>query len=184
MNDDYCIGIAYGTGCIISNDMETYLVVRNLDKWYIDIIAKETGYKSFESVHNFERDGKNQWCVKARNVHSLPALTDLKNPRDFCRSYIELHGTVDIKKSKNRSGICISSLRLRIYGRMEILSFINKILPVRDKTIQNIINKTGRTYALYFQSRNEILTILQWIDGSPKNQKIWDRWYSVIKDTE
>ena len=48
--------------------------------------------------------------------------------------------------------------------------------------INNVVNDTyiGKTCALYYQSNKEIYEILKWIDGSPKNERIWDKWKEII----
>lgn len=183
--NDYCNGIAYATGYFSNEENKRYLIVRNLDKWYIENIEKETGYNAYESKHNFDRDGRNQWVVKCRNISELPTLADIKNLPDFFRAYIEIHGVIDLANAKDRKGNVIKRLRLRIYGNEDILSFINKEMPSKEKKIQYIKNYVGekyigRTCALYYQSRTEILEILKWIDGSPKNINVWDKWNELI----
>lgn len=183
--NDYCNGIAYATGYFVNEKNKGYLVVRNVDKWYIENIEKETGYNAYESRYNFDRDGRNQWVVKCRSISELPALTDIKNLSDFCRAYIEIHGALDLANAKDRKGNVIKRLRLRIYGNEEILSFINKEIPAKEKKIQYIKNYVGekyigRTCALYYQSGTEILEILKWIDGFPKNIAVWDKWNELI----
>lgn len=183
--NDYCNGIAYATGYFANEKNKKYLVVRNLDKWYIDNIARETGYTAYESKYNHKRDGRNQWTVKCRNISELPALHSIKNLSDFCRAYIEIHGIIDFINVNDRKGNPIKRLRLRIYGNEEILSFINKTLPAKEKKIQHIKNSVddkyiGQTYALYYQSKTEILEILKWIDEFPKNITVWDKWHKII----
>lgn len=184
--NDYCNGIAYATGYFANDGKEKYLVVRNLDKWYVENIVKETGYTAYESKHNFDRDGRNQWVIKCKNISELPNLTDIKKLSDFCRAYIEIHGVVDLANAKDRKGNPIKRLRLRIYGNEEIISYINKILPAGEKKIQHIKNTVderyvGQTYALYYQSKTEILDILRWIDGNPKNISVWNNWESILQ---
>lgn len=183
--NDYCVGIAYATGCFVTEKNKKYLVVRKLDKWYVENIAKETGYTTYESKYNFDRDVKNQWVVKCRNISELPTLSDIKNLPDFFRAYIEIHGVLDLANAKDRKGNPIKRLRLRIYGNEEILSFLNKALPAKEKKIQyikNIVDKKyiGQTCALHYQSKTEILEILKWIDGFPKNVAVWDKWQRII----
>lgn len=183
--NDYCNGIAYATGYFANEEGKKYLFVRNLDKWYVENIAIETGCNAYESRHNFERDGRNQWVVKCRNISELPTLHNIKSLTDFCRAYIEIHGCIDLANAKDRKGNPIKRLRLRIYGNAEILSFINKSLPAKEKKMQHIKNTVeekyvGETFALYYQSQEEILEILKWIDGSPKNISVWDKWQKII----
>lgn len=184
--NDYCNGIAYATGYFANEENKIYLIVRNLDKWYVENIAKETGYNAYESKHNFKRDGKNQWVVKCRNISEIPELSEIKNLPDFFRAYIEIHGVLDLANAKDRKGNPIKRLRLRVYGNEEILKFANKTLPAKEKKIQYIKNYVdekyiGRTCALHYQSRAEILEILKWIDGSPKNVSIWNKWENTLQ---
>lgn len=87
--------------------------------------------------------------------------------------------------AKNRKGDCFKKPRLRIYGKEDIISFINIHLPAKNKKIQCIKNNiggvyTGRTYAIYYQSTKEIMDILQWLYGNPNNERIWDKWKQII----
>lgn len=132
--NDYCNGIAYAIGYFANDAKQNYLVVRSLDKWYPETISKETGYRAYESKHNFKRDGANQWVVKARNVNRLPILEEIRNRKDFFRAYIEIHGVLDINLVKGRSGERVKRLRLRIYGTEDVLEFINKSLPVGERS--------------------------------------------------
>lgn len=187
--NDYCNGIAYATGYIAHENGKQYLVVRNLDSWYAKTIEKETKYNAYEAKHNVQRDGTSQWVVKARDINSIPILSEIQNVSDFCRAYIEIHGTIDLATSKDRRGNYIKKPRLRIYGTEEILIFLNSCLPAREKKIQHINNIVedvyiGKTCALYFQSPKEIVSILQWIDGIPKNVRIWDKWKEIMRYEE
>lgn len=53
------------------------------------------------------------------------------------------------------------------------------------KSLQNIVQRVdgkyiGKTCALYYQSRKEIADILERIDGSPRNEKVWEKWQEII----
>ena len=183
--NDYINGIAYGTGYIAKENGDSFLFVRNLDSYYAKAIEKVVPYKAYESKGNLERDGRTQWCIKARSIKSLPVLSEIVSKNDFIRSYMELHAIIDLMNAKNRSGNKIKRLRLRIYGNEEILSFINESLPAKTKKIQYIKNKVdhnyiGETFCLYYQSKKEISDILSWIYGEPKNEKVWDNWNKTI----
>ena len=108
---------------------------------------------------------------------------NIQNISDFCRSYIEIHGILDTSKRKiNKRG-----LRLRIYGKEDIIHFINISLPAREKKIQYMQNKIegkyiGKTCVIYYQSRAEIEDILNFLDGYPKNIRIWKQWENVIQN--
>lgn len=183
--NDYCNGIGYATGCLVTEDEKKYLMIRNLDKWYAESIAKETGYHIYKSVYNSNRDGKEQWVVKARNITALPLLEKIENKADFCRAFIEIHGILDKCNVKGRKGRVYSRLRLRIYGKEQYLQFINDILPAREKKIQHIRNVVdekyvGETCGLSYCSKVEIHDILDWISGEPKNISVWSKWEKII----
>lgn len=182
---DYSLGIAYGTGYIAKENGKEFLFVRNLDPYYAKTVENEVSYMAYESKHNVERDGKSQWCIKVRDIHDIPALSEIKNLKDFIRAYMELHAIVDLKDKKENK---LEKLRLRIYGNEQILSFINNNLPAGIKKIQhikNIVDTTyiGETCCIYYQSKREIYDILSWIDGSPKNEKVWNKWDRIIDAT-
>lgn len=185
MNNDYCNGIAYACGYFASENGKQFLVIRNLDPWYAKAIETESKYKAYESKHNIERDGRSQWNIKARDIDSVPSLSEIKNINDFCRAYIEIHGLLDLATAKDRKGNYFKKPRLRIYGTEEIISFLNGCLPANEKKIQYICNVVenvyiGKTCALYYQSAKEIIGILQWIDGHPRNERIWNKWKEIV----
>ena len=183
--NDYCNGIAYASGYFANEDNRQYLVVRNLDSWYAKTIETESKYKAYESKHNIERDGRSQWNIKARDIENIPSLSEIQNVNDFCRAYIEIHGSLDLATAKDRKGNYFKKPRLRIYGTEEIISFLNDCLPANEKKIQYIINIVddtyiGKTCALYYQSVKEIISILQWINGEPRNEQIWTKWKEIL----
>lgn len=183
--EDYHIGIAYASGYFANEYGKQYLVVRNLDSWYVKIMETEYKYKAYESKYNVKRDGKSQWTIKARDIDSVPSLSEIQNVNDFCRAYIEIHGLIDFATAKDRKGNQFKKPRLRIYGTEEIISFLNGCLPANEKKVQYINNVVddiyiGKTCALYYQSKKEIISILKWIDGEPKNERIWGKWKEVL----
>lgn len=180
--NDYCNGIAYATGYVMEDSGKRYLIVRNTDPWYVNCISDATGHRAYKSGYN-ERLGKTeQWVVKTKITDSLPTLYEIQSISDFCRAYIEIHGILDLSKRKNGK----KKLRLRIYGKESIIQFINMVLPAKEKKIQYVSNKIegkyiGKTCVLYFQSQKEIEDILKFIDGYPKNKRVWSEWNIVIK---
>ena len=183
--NDYCNGIAYASGYFSNEDGKQYLVVRNLDSWYVKTIETESKYKAYESKYNIGRDGKSQWVIKARDISDIPELSEIINCNDFCRAYIEIHGLIDLATAKDKKGNYFKKPRLRIYGTEEIISFLNKCLPANEKKVQRISNVVdniyiGKTCVLYYQSVKEIVSILQWINGNPRNERIWDKWKEII----
>lgn len=186
--NDYCNGIAYASGYFAKENNAQYLVVRNLDPWYAKTIETVSRYNAYESKCNVERDKRSQWCIKARDIASIPPLSDIQNINDFCRAYIEAHGCLDLASAKTRTGEYFKKPRLRIYGTEEVLSYFNKHLPASEKKIQYVSNVVddmyvGRTCALYYQSAKEIVDILRWIDGHPRNERIWSNWKKIVDYT-
>lgn len=184
--NDYCNGIAYATGYMAEENGSRFLFVRNLDPHYAKAIEKESKYKSYESKTNIERDRKPQYCIKARDINSIPELNEISNINDFCRAYIEIHGVLDLATAKDRKGNYFKKPRLRIYGTEKVISLINKNLPAAEKKIQYIKNTvdsvyTGRTCAIYYQSASEIVDILNWIDGKSRNESVWTKWKEIIE---
>ena len=152
--------------------------MRNLDPWYANIVAEWNGKVNvYQSKYNLERDGAEQWAVKLFNLPRFPELDDIKNFSAFVRAYIEIHGVLDshiIKGYQNRR------TRLRIYGNLDVLSLLNDVLPAKPKKIQEINTQTGTTYCLSYQSKAEVCEILDWIDGSPRNESVWERWNKTL----
>lgn len=194
--DDYCNGIAYASGYFACENGKQYLVVRNMDKWYAEMIGRETGYRAYRlkyrskyrskysSQYSSENGDIYQWVVKVRNISCLPELSEIRNVSDFCRAYIEIHGLLDLASIKDKRGNRFK--RLRIYGKKEIISFLNDCLPAKEKKIQYVTNTvdavyTGKTCILYYQSAKEIYNILSWIDGHPRNKAVWEKWENVIR---
>ena len=189
MMTDYATGIIYGTGCIVKDKEKKYLIVRNLDPYYVKTIEKEVPYKAYKSEYNTKRDGKPQWCIKVRNIEVFPSLSEIQNKKDFIRAYMELHAILDLMNVKNRRGDRIKKLRFRIYGNEELLNWINYNLPADIKKIQYIRNAVDKKFnaetgCIYYQSRKEILKILKWIDGTPRHEGVWDRWQQTVSSVE
>ena len=187
--NDYSNGIAYATGYFAIENGKRYLVVRNLDPWYAKAIEKETRYNAYESKHNMKRDSKSQWNIKAKDIIDIPDLPDIQDVSAFCRAYIEIHGVLDLLTVKDRKGNYLKKPRLRIYGNEEVISFINVHLPAGNKKVQyikNVVDKiyVGKTCAIYYQSAKEIVDILEWINGDPKNENVWAKWREIIELNE
>lgn len=174
----YQQGILIGTGCY---NGDRYCV-RNIDKWYCEAVTDIYDTKMYSQKL---RD-KTQYILKSSKV-TPPGLTDITDFQGFCRAWIELHGLLDITNKKNRSGKQVRKLRLRIYGKQEILEVLMDCLPGRRKKIQHISNSVaggyiGQTCAIYFQSATEIKEILCYINGQPKNLDVWNKWGKILEE--
>lgn len=187
MNNVECYywGVAYATGYIAKDEGETFLCVRNIDKWYPKCIENISSNKAYNLRYNIKTGNAPQWVIKARNISELPKLSEIANPSDFLRAFIEIHGVLDISTRRSRSGEKHKGLRLRIYGQETILGYIQAYVPAAPKSIQYIVNHIdgkyiGQTCALYYQTRKEVIDILEWIDGSPRNEKVWKKWQEII----
>lgn len=176
----YGYGIAYATGGIVEECGIKYLRIRNQDRFYPACVAAEIGVNVFQLKYEKNNEKKSQYVLKAKQIKSLPSLEDIEDKAGFCRAYIEIHGLLDVRNAKHGSGNITRALRLRIYGQEDILTFINQQIPARPKKLQHIKTENGETNVIYFQSKAEIKNIIQWIDGTPKNQKIWDKWNEIL----
>ena len=153
------------------------VIVRSIDKWYVYTISEICGNTPYPNNYYRDRDKTPQWTIKSAKL-SIPTLADISDWQGFCRAYIEIHGVLDA----TRGG---KGLRLRIYGDEDVLTAIMQHLPAAPKKLQYITNKIdgkyiGSTCAIYYQSSLEVLTIMSWLDGEPKNESIHGKWYDVI----
>lgn len=175
----YQAGIIYSIG---SNAGNGRIAVRSIDRWYCDAVQNLFGTSLYYQV-NQGRD-KLQYVVKGKKVNPV-RIGSVTDAAGFCRAYIELHGVLDRRSAKDKRGNSIWPLRLRVYGQEEVLEFLMDHLPAGPKKIQRISNLVDRVYngetcAVYYQSKKEILKILKYIDGDPRNDKIWKSWKETI----
>lgn len=75
-------------------------------------------------------------------------------------------------------------IKLRIFGSEYDLEFISRALPAAPKKIQHIYTNTGHTCALVYQSKAEIIDILDYIDCLPQNHAIWDKWWEILNSNK
>lgn len=148
--------------------------VRCIDRHYIDAIAPLAPRSHPFLQRRAEKGKKDYWVLRSAALRK-PALSEITDWRGFCRGFIELQGLVDTTKCRGSN-----RPRLRIWGTHEDLSAIMAALPAHEKTIQNVRTQAGATCALYYQSASEIVDILNYIDGGPKKQPIWNRWDAAL----
>lgn len=175
----YQSGIIYAIGSMTGGRM----CVRSVDRWNCDAVQPVFGTAVYSQVCRCRE--KMQFVVKSAKVERVN-LCDVADVVGFCRAYLEIHGVLDMKPAKDRRGNRIWNLRLRVYGKEEVLGFLMEHLPANPKKIQKISNSvdggayTGETCAIYYQSRKEIAEILEYIDGEPKNERIWRLWMGTM----
>lgn len=145
--------------------------VRNVERHYIDAIAPLFQRSSAYFQERNEAGKRGYWVLKSRQL-SIPKLSEVEDWQGFCRGVIELQGVLDVTQNK-RGGV---RPRLRIYGQPDLLTALMAVLPAKEKKIQNVRTQTGTTYAIYYQSAAEIRRILDYIDGSPRNERLWAEW--------
>ena len=75
-------------------------------------------------------------------------------------------------------------IKLRIYGSADDLDFISRSIPANPKKIQYIPTNTGHTFSLNYQSKAEIIDILDYIDGIPQNHAIWEKWWEILNSNK
>ena len=179
----------YEQGILYANGSQTSgrLVVRNNDKWYPDAVQKILG----TNVYCIESHGTKQYVIKSSKIKK-PNIADIEDWPGFCRAYIEIHGLLDIVQiwhSHRKKDYKVKRPRLRIYGREFVLEEIEKKLPAKPKKtqyIKNIVDDIyiGKTCCKYYQNKEEIIEILKYIDGFPRNEKLWKKWETIINKTE
>lgn len=155
-------------------------LVRNADRWYIDAVAD-----LFPAQPYFQRRPeaakRDYWCIKSAAV-SPPSLSDVSDWQGFSRAFVELQGSLDLWPHKNRRGETIRTPRLRLYGQPDVLNFVAQHLPAGRKKLQVCRTQTGTTSLYAYQSPAEVDAILESLDGSPRNDRIWSAWQSILFD--
>lgn len=163
---------------LIGSSVGDRFSVRCTDRWYVDQVAE-----LFPTRPYLQRraDGKSDfWTIKSPAV--VPSrLSDVTDMPGFCRGVIELQGTLDLWRHRSRRSGLIRTLRLRIYGTQELLSFVMPTLPAGEKKIQSVRTGSGSTCAIYFQSPREVADILSYISGDPRNKALWDHWTQLLR---
>ena len=174
----YQQGILMALGCWQGDRFS----VRSIDRWYCDAVAHLFPASSVYSQNVRGRESK-QHVIKSSRVKP-PDLCEVVDWQGFCRAWIEIHALIDLSKRLNRNGTHYYAPRLRIYGSSKILEKITAVLPANPKKIQHIKNNfdgyVGETNAIYYQSKKEIINILEWIDGEPRNESIWAKWQNIL----
>lgn len=152
--------------------------VRNIDRHYIDAVS-DLFPRNMMYLQRHRGDGrKDYWAIKSSQVQK-PLLSEVRDFAGFCRGFVEMQGTLDRMRNKCRGHERFSA-RLRIYGAEADLQFVMGWLPARPKKIQHIRTQTGSTCGLYYQSHAEVVDILDAINGSPRNEAIWQRWAEIV----
>lgn len=172
---NYQLGIFWGIGSYIKKeDVVTFKDRRRHFVESMESITQNTMYEQLTSKGNiqyvlksyaFDIDSfkENCWSERQAEIRDVPVLDDYK---DFLRSYIELHSSLDysLRYSRNKKTKW-KSLRLTIYGNWKLIDSINNILSsnvgVTLKTPQKASNKI--TKKLHFTSLKEIESIFNWL---------------------
>lgn len=156
--------------------------VRNVDRHFVDAV-RDCFPKSVSPFlqHRTGDAKKDYWCIKSAQADK-PSLSDVSDFSGFCRGFLELQGGIDAPYVRHRNTRRLA-IRLRIRGAEDDLKFVARHLPAKPKKMQYISTHTGHTFALYYQSRAEILDILDFIDGFPQNTAVWEKWWETINTT-
>lgn len=176
---DYAIGILYAYGYLNKKNNRIYVVC--YDKHFPEILSKETGYALFHTAQN--KVGVRSYAVAIGNMSGIPPISDVKNYADFCRGYIECHNCLSLMHCHNKkTGRKFLELKLEIYGKIENLELIMNLLPAAPKKIlaQKSSSSGNTFYSLRYKSKSEIADILNWIDGTPRNEAVWKKWRDTL----
>lgn len=115
------------------------------------------------------------WTKRTADRRNLPELPDY---RDFLRAYIEIHSSLDYstRYSREKQRYKYRSLRLRIYGNVNLNESINRILAQEArctfKSVQVLSN--GKTSILNYTSAREIEDIFSYLHDTPSFEKFWE----------
>lgn len=157
-------------------------IVRNVDRHYVDAVADcFPGYHIYLQ-HHANPSKKDYWCIKSPHV-TKPELSDVSDLPGFCRGFVELQGGITAYHVTVR-GHQRFVIKLRIYGSADDLDFISRSIPANPKKIQYICTNTGHTFSLNYQSKAEIIDILDYIDGIPQNPAIWEKWWEILNSNK
>lgn len=174
----YQQGILYLNGSF-QHGTYTRFVVRNIDLHYVDAVSGLfLPSRPYFQRHNDPRK-RDYWCIKSVHV-SMPSLDGVSDWRGFCRAFVELQGCLDLWRHKNRKGDYLYTPRLRLYGSESDLLAVSSNLPAGAKKIQYVSTGTGKTCMLAYQSPAEVRDILDYIDGTPRNDALWLRWSAIL----
>ena len=177
---DYAIGILYAYG-YVNTCQYNKIIVRCYDKHPPEILSKETGYALGKTGEN--PFGVCSYNVTICNLHELPDISEVTNHADFCRGYIECHNCMSLMHCHDRkTGRKFLTLKLEIFGKSEILELIMDWLPSTPKKLVKKISPTSGNigYSLKYKSKSEIADILNWMDGTPRNEAVWKKWRDTM----
>ena len=157
-------------------------IVRNVDRHYVDAVADCFPGCHVYLQHHSDPLKKDYWCIKSARV-AKPALSDVYDLSGFCRGFIELQSGITSYHVTVR-GRQRFVIKLRIYGSADDLDFISRSIPANPKKIQYIPTNIGHTFSLNYQSKAEIIDILDYIDGIPQNHAIWEKWWEILNSNK
>lgn len=171
----------YQQGILLANGTNAggRVAVRHTDRFYPDVVQPLFGTKVYFQPRNQLPKKPDLWTVKGASV-TIPNLEDIADHPGFCRAWIELKCSIKLATRKHRYLGRYYRPMLAIYGPEEIIHFIAEGIPAKPKKMQDIRTNNGRTTAFVYQSLEEILQILDYIDGTPKHKPTWDRWASIV----
>lgn len=177
-DNGYIQGILYCLGSYIAT--ERRMIVRSVDKFYCEQIAALTGNSVWQTASG--KDGKTL-TNKIASVSLLPVyLQDVTDVRGFLRAVFEIRSVLDTRKRMTHKSGEVHYLRLRVYGDVGLMRFINMHMPPRS--IQTVKTNMGTTHCISWQSGRVILNdIFPQICGTPRNEVIWNKWDEIISTT-
>ena len=154
-------------------------LVRNVDRWYVDAVSDLFPTAPYFQLRSDGPSKRDYWCIKSAHI-AVPALDEVRDWQGFCRGFVELQGTLDLWSHKNRKGDTVRTLSLRIYGQPDALDAVANNLPAGRKKMQICRTQNGVTYLYAYQSPAEVSAIITYLDGFPRNERIWQRWNSFL----
>ena len=182
---NYDKGIFWGIGSFTDGR----IVFRHKDPYFIERMKLYTDNRIYQQESKDKEQNvlktsdfdclsftENGWTARNANERNVPLLVNYK---DFIRSYVELHSSLEYSrryKDHNKTKR-YKALKLIIYGNYIMMESFNKILHeevgVNRKTVR-IVSKNNKTASLNFTSLDEIQCIYNYLYDYPNSERFWD----------
>lgn len=187
--DSYVLGILWSLG-VYREEEGKYFELRYKSPYHLDIVAK------YYSITDGVKPGQNSrggdqyslilprfeiaslldmgWAEWRSKERSYP-IGDIDHA-SFLRAYFEIHAVMDYQRRRQRNSTITTSVRLRVYGNHGFIEQVNDVLysqlNIPRHRVQTSVN--GTAY-LILTDLSQIETIIDYIDGQPKDAEWWDR---------
>ena len=191
MINTYVLGILWALGRYSEDAGHKYFFIRHNREYFLQVVKNELDLKN--NIHTVTHKNKTQYRLKvsgfdmaemerlgwqSRNSEQRSYPDIVGGHRDFIRSYIEIHSSIDTITIQRKTGPRTGP-RLRIYGNKNFLEQLSEVLAaevgVGIKKVQQATRQSEVSGILYYQSIAELQSISSYIYSSPVSY--FDREY-------